>query len=43
MAKENSKLCFRDLNWVLKGAVIAGWVYLVLIVLNLTYTLIAGY
>jgi len=42
MAKEDKKLGFNDLSWVLKIAVIAGWFYLVMVVLNLVYSLMGG-
>jgi hypothetical protein len=42
MTKENKKLRFRDISWVLKIAVIAGWAYLALIVLNIVSIFMNG-
>lgn len=42
MAKEDRQLGFGDLSWVLKGAVIAGWIYLVMFVISLVYTLMTS-
>ncbi len=42
MAKEDKKIVFGDLSWVLKVAVIAGWFYLAMVVLNLVYALMTG-
>ena len=42
MAKENQKLGFGDLSFVLKVAVIAGWFYLAIVVLNLVSVLLGG-
>jgi hypothetical protein len=42
MAKEDKKIIFRDLSWVLKLAAIGGFAYLIIFVFSLIYSLMGG-